>query len=158
MRIALDTNILAYAEDVGDDVRCNAAIHLIERLPAEKVLLPAQTLGELSRVLTGKAGKEAKALHTAVLEWADAFEVADSSWSSFQSAFDLVVDHHMQMRQCRSVRNKNHDTDRLNNNCCILRLAAPVDGGWPEWLASDLHSLEQIFRRVPELQLENRKT
>jgi predicted nucleic acid-binding protein len=39
MRIALDTNILAYAEGVGDDIRCNAAIHLIERLPGEKVLL-----------------------------------------------------------------------------------------------------------------------
>jgi predicted nucleic acid-binding protein len=110
MQIALDTNILAYAEGVGDDIRCNAAIHLIERLPAEKVLLPAQTLGELFRILTGKAGKEAKASHTAVLEWADVFEVADSSWSSFQSAFDLVIDHHMQIWDALilSVAAENH--------------------------------------------------
>ena len=53
MRIALDTNVLVYAEGVGDEARCTAAITLIEQLPAELVLLPAQTLGELYRVLTG---------------------------------------------------------------------------------------------------------
>ena len=30
MRVALDTNILAYAEGVGDDARCTAAIALME--------------------------------------------------------------------------------------------------------------------------------
>lgn len=37
MRVALDTNILAYAEGVGDDAHCNAAIALVEQLPAEGV-------------------------------------------------------------------------------------------------------------------------
>ena len=52
MLVALDTNILAYAEGIGDSTRCGEAIRLIERLPAELVLLPAQSLGELFRVLT----------------------------------------------------------------------------------------------------------
>lgn len=97
MRIALDTNILAYAEGVGDEGRRHAAIKLIDRLPPENVVLPAQILGELFRVLTGKAEKDAKFSHKAVLAWSDAFEVADSSWSAFQSAFDLVVDHRLQI-------------------------------------------------------------
>jgi predicted nucleic acid-binding protein len=97
MRIALDTNILAYAEGIGDKIRCAAAIALVEQLPAERVLLPAQTLGELYRVLTGKAQREASEVREAILAWADSFEVADSSWVAFQSALDLAADHGLQI-------------------------------------------------------------
>jgi len=97
MRIALDTNILAYAEGVGDAVRCEAARSLIERLPSGKVLLPAQTLGELFRVITAKKRLSAPPARELILGWGDAFEVADSSWASFQSALDLVADHQLQI-------------------------------------------------------------
>lgn len=97
MRVALDTNILAYAEGVGDKVRCADAIRLIEQLPAELVLIPAQTLGELFRVLVGKAKRDAKHTHEAIMGWADSFEVADSSWSAFQAAIDLAIDHRLQI-------------------------------------------------------------
>lgn len=93
MRVALDTNILAYAEGVGDETRCGMAIRLIEQLPTERVLLPAQTLGELYRVLTGKAGRNAAATRTAILGWADCYAVADSTWTAYQSALDLAADH-----------------------------------------------------------------
>ena len=97
MRVALDTNILAYAEGVGDDARCTAAIALMEQLPAEGVLLPAQALGELYRVMTGKAKRDAAAAREAILGWADSFEVVDSTWAAFQSALDLSVDHGLQI-------------------------------------------------------------
>ena len=51
MDIALDTNVLAYAEGVGDAQRQALALALIERLPPARVRLPAQVLGELVRVL-----------------------------------------------------------------------------------------------------------
>lgn len=95
MRVALDTNILVYAEGVGDEARCSKAIQLIEQLPGNRVLLPAQTLGELSRVLTGKARRSAEITREAVLGWADSFEVVDSTWPAFQSALDLTVDHQL---------------------------------------------------------------
>lgn len=97
MRVALDTNILAYAEGVGDAPRCAGAIRLIEQLPAELVLLPAQTLGELFRILTGKPNREAFDIREAIMTWADSFEVADSSWSAFQAAMDLAIDHRLQI-------------------------------------------------------------
>lgn len=93
MRAALDTNILAYAEGVGDEVRCAAAVQLVEKVPGDRILLPAQALGELSRVLTGKAHRSQESAREAILGWADSFEVADSTWPAFQSAFDLGVDH-----------------------------------------------------------------
>lgn len=97
MRVALDTNVLAYAEGVGDEIRCTAAITLIEQLPAELILLPAQTMGELYRVLTGKAKRDPAGVREAILAWADSFEVADSSWVAFQSALDLAADHGLQI-------------------------------------------------------------
>jgi predicted nucleic acid-binding protein len=57
MRIALDTNILAYAEGVGDQVRRDVSVLLISRLSEASVMVSTQVLGELYRVLTGKAGR-----------------------------------------------------------------------------------------------------
>ncbi len=93
MRVALDTNILAYAEGLGDARRCGLAQSLVARLSPQAVILPAQTLGELFRVLTGKKKLGYIEAKQAVFMWADAFDVADSTWSAFQSAFDLIGDH-----------------------------------------------------------------
>jgi predicted nucleic acid-binding protein len=95
--VALDTNILAYAEGLGDELRCSTALQLIEQLRGAELVLPAQTLGELSRVLTGKAKRSTAEAREAVLGWADSFEVADSTWFAFQAALDLTVDHQLPM-------------------------------------------------------------
>ena len=92
-RIALDTHVLAYAEGVGDARRCNAARRLVARLPAHLVVLPAQTLGELHRVLVGKAGRAPADARSAILAWADAFDVADSTFEAMRAALDLAADH-----------------------------------------------------------------
>ena len=97
MRIAIDTNILAYAEGVGDTARRDASLDLLTRLPPECVLLPAQVLGELFRVLTGKARCTPDTARSRVLQWADSFEVVDSVWPAFQAAFDLTDDHGLQI-------------------------------------------------------------
>lgn len=97
MRIALDTCILAYAEGVGDELRCTAAREVVAALPPENVLIPTQVLGELHRVLTGKAGRGATEFRDAVLGWADAFPIGDSTWRAMESALDLVADHRLQI-------------------------------------------------------------
>lgn len=97
MWAALDTNVPAYAEGIGDERRGAVARSLVERIPAGQVLLPAQTLHELYRVLTGKAGWDADPARAALLSWADSFEVADSTWSAFQGALDIAADHELQI-------------------------------------------------------------
>jgi predicted nucleic acid-binding protein len=47
VRVALDTNVLAYAEGLNDQEKRDAAIDLVRRLPREMVVLPVQVLGEL---------------------------------------------------------------------------------------------------------------
>lgn len=95
MRVALDTNVLAYAEGLGDERRVTLSRRILAAIPQERIVLPAQTLGELYRVLVGKANREAAA-RGAVLEWSDAFEVADSTTACFITALDLAVDHQLQ--------------------------------------------------------------
>lgn len=123
MRVALDTNVMAYAEGVGDETRCSAAILLIDQLPVELVLLPAQTLGELYRVLTGKAKREATVVREIILGWADSFEVADSSWTAFQSALDLSADQGLQIWDALilSIAAENH---------CRLLLSEDLQNGF----------------------------
>ncbi len=95
LRIALDTNIIAYAEGAGDAKRCKAARELVARLPGQWIVVPAQTLGELHRVLVGKAGRTAADAKSAILSWADAFEIADSTFDALRAALDLAADHHV---------------------------------------------------------------
>jgi len=123
VRAALDTNILAYAEGVGDLERCTIARELIAALPVERVVLPAQVMGELYRVLVGKAGQSASVARMAVLGWADSFSVLDSTWNAFQSAMDLVVDHQIQVWDALilSVTAENH---------CRLLLSEDLQDGF----------------------------
>ena len=93
MRAALDTNLLAYAEGLGDTQRCTKARALLAALPLAGTLIPAQVLGELSRVLTRKARRPVSDVRESVLAWADSFEVAGSTWPDHQAALDLMVDH-----------------------------------------------------------------
>ena len=97
MRIALDTNILAYAEGIGDNARQQASLDLIRVLSPSRLVIPAQCLGELFRVLTGKARRDAASAREAVLGWADAYETADSTWTAFQSAMDMAANHNLQI-------------------------------------------------------------
>jgi predicted nucleic acid-binding protein len=123
MLVALDTNILAYAEGIGDALRCEQAIRLIEQLPENLVMLPAQTLGELFRVLTGKANREPGLSRMAIMAWADSFIIGDSSWSAFQAAMDLAVDHRFQVRDAliMAVTAENH---------CRLLLSEDLQNGF----------------------------
>jgi predicted nucleic acid-binding protein len=54
MRVALDTNVLAYAAGVNELERRDVALDLLGRLDERDTLLPVQVLGELFRVLVGK--------------------------------------------------------------------------------------------------------
>lgn len=97
MRVALDTNILAYAEGIGDSDRQRASLDLIRMLPSSLVVIPAQCLGELFRLLTGKAQRDAASAQKAVFGWADAYETADSTWTALQSAMDVAMHHNLQV-------------------------------------------------------------
>lgn len=95
MRVALDTNVLAYAEGVNGAGQRGPALDLVQRLPQEATVIPAQVLGELFNVLVRKAGKSRAMARDALLSWRDAFPVIETSPQTMLAAADLATDHQL---------------------------------------------------------------
>jgi len=93
MRIALDTNVLAYAAGVNGVERQRAAIELLGKLSESETFLPVQALGELLRVLVGKAKISPRSARTTIARYRDTYPLIETSSSVFLSATDLAVDH-----------------------------------------------------------------
>ena len=93
MRIALDTNILVYAEGVnGEDRAVRVRRYLDERVDDEKIL-PVQTLAELFTVLTRKAKWPASRASASVLAWRAACDVVDTSDAALLEAMEIAETH-----------------------------------------------------------------
>ncbi len=93
MRVALDTNVLAYAEGVNGAARRVDALDLIQRLPAGAALLPVQALGELFQLLVRKANRTPAQARAAILGWRDAFPLIETSETVIVGAAELAASH-----------------------------------------------------------------
>jgi predicted nucleic acid-binding protein len=91
--VALDTNILAYAEGVHGAARKANALDLIQRLPAGAALLPVQTLGELFQLLVRKVNRTPAQARSAILGWRDAFPLIETSETVIVGAAELAATH-----------------------------------------------------------------
>lgn len=92
MRIALDTNILAYAAGVNDANRRGAAMRVMQAIPSESIMLPVQVLGELHAVLVRKGMTRAMA-GSVVLGWRDFYSLTPTTTNVLTRAADLAADH-----------------------------------------------------------------
>jgi predicted nucleic acid-binding protein len=95
MNVAVDTNVLAYAEGVNGAQHQQQAIALLQSLPPDTTLVPVQVLGELFAVLVRKAGKSRPEAAAAVLSWGDAFPLIETSNDVLLSATDLAHAHQL---------------------------------------------------------------
>lgn len=96
MRIALDTNLLAYAEGVDDAARQMAAKHVLEHLKGHDLIISVQILGELYNVLVRK-GRSRERARAAVELWCGPIEVFETSRVRMTAAIDLSVQHHFKV-------------------------------------------------------------
>jgi predicted nucleic acid-binding protein len=97
MRIALDTNILAYAIGLNDAPRKQAAAALLYRLAPQNIFVPLQALGELFHVLITKAGMEGADARAIVLKWYDRYSVIEMSQAILLTAIELSSEHHLRI-------------------------------------------------------------
>ena len=93
MRVALDTNVLVYALGANDPDRGARAEEVIASRPPRDIVLPIQVLGELMRVLVGKAKWPAPRARLAVDRFRHAHPVQPTNASTLEAALDLAVDH-----------------------------------------------------------------
>jgi predicted nucleic acid-binding protein len=95
VRLALDTNVIAYAEGLNGPSMRKAALELLQGLPRASVVLPVQTLGELFQVLVRKAGRSRASARFTVITWSDGYAVAETSTAAVLAAADLAVNHQL---------------------------------------------------------------
>jgi predicted nucleic acid-binding protein len=95
MRLALDTNILAYAEGVNGAAKKKVTLELIDKLSREEIFVPVQVLGELFHVLTRKAGRTFERARDALLSWHDAYPTIETSGPVLTAAIDLAAHHRL---------------------------------------------------------------
>lgn len=101
MRIALDTNILAYLAGVkrttADPEKIDRARRVVRHLNDEHHLVIAtQALGELFNVLL-KSGMDRHDARTITRRYADRYDIAATDRACFDQAFDVAVDHRLQV-------------------------------------------------------------
>ncbi len=93
MRVALDTNLLVYAEGLNDAARMDAARQLLRRLPAPSIIIPVQVLGELSRVMRRKSGLPRGESAARVDRWRSDYQTADTTAAAFADAAEMSLKH-----------------------------------------------------------------
>jgi predicted nucleic acid-binding protein len=95
MRVALDTNVLAYAEGVNGTDNKTIALDILKGFAEHELMVPAQALGELFVVLTRKAKRDAAVARSAVLGWSDSFSLIDTTPAVILEAMELVTTHRL---------------------------------------------------------------
>lgn len=120
MNVALDTNILVYAEGVNGAERRDVVVDILRRLPPQSLFVPTQALGELFNVLVRKAAWKPRKARAALLAWSDSFATVPSTTSVMHAATDLAADHRLAIWDC-------------------VILAASGDAGCRLLLSEDLH-------------------
>lgn len=93
MKVAFDTNVLAYAEGVNDEGKRAIALQLVRQLPQDAAVIPVQVLGELFNVLVRKAGRSRTDARDALLAWRDTFATIETAPEIMLAAADLATDH-----------------------------------------------------------------
>jgi predicted nucleic acid-binding protein len=93
LRLALDTNVLAYIEGVNGISRQRIATEFVAGLPAGSTFVPVQVLGELFRVLVGKVKQSRERARAAILNCLEIYSVIETSPTILRAAVDLSADH-----------------------------------------------------------------
>jgi predicted nucleic acid-binding protein len=96
VRVALDTNILVYAEGVDGPVRKAATLGALQHLDGEDVFVPVQVLGEFFAVLTRKLRWDQARAQRAVALWCERTTPVPTTEAVLAAAMDLATRHRLQ--------------------------------------------------------------
>ena len=101
MRLALYTNVMAYAEGLivapGDAAKHDAALKLVEASADIEMALARQALAELHRLLGRKGGHTNSECSRRVRLWTERAALVDTGEAVFEAALDLAADHGLQI-------------------------------------------------------------
>ena len=93
MKLAIDTNILAYAEGLNGEGMKGLALAAIAAVRGEDVLIPVQVASELYSVLIRKGGWRPSAAREAIARLTAIWPTVATDQETLTAAIDLVVAH-----------------------------------------------------------------
>jgi predicted nucleic acid-binding protein len=96
MNIALDSNVLLYAEGIGDAEKKAIADWLAKLLSAEETYISVQVVGELYNVLV-KRGRSRERAQAAALFWYNAFSPIATAPELMLRAIELATQHRLKI-------------------------------------------------------------
>ena len=120
IRVAIDTNLLVYAEESDGSAKKRNAIALLAQLSPASTFIPVQVLIELFHLLVRKARSPLASARSAVVTWQDSFQVIETTESILTAALTLGVEHRWTIGDA-------------------VVLAAAADAGCRLLLSEDLH-------------------
>lgn len=97
MRVALDSNVIIYAEGADSPPKRDLARALIAAIPAADLVMPMQAIGESTRWLFGKGGLSKTAAADRAARWLVTCIVQDTNVPVFEGALTLISKHSLQL-------------------------------------------------------------
>jgi predicted nucleic acid-binding protein len=120
LRVALDTNVLVYAEGINGNNVKNKAVALLSALPVSAVAVPTQVLAELYNILVRRGKQSRTAAEDSVIEWRNQYSCIDTSAPVLDVSLELATNHQFTIWDG-------------------IVLAAAAEGGCRLLLSEDLH-------------------
>ncbi len=97
MRIAVDSNIILYAEGLGDPTKGEIARSILKQLPLAQSIIPIQALGEVHHNLTRKGRWPRERANEAVEAWRNVLTALPTSVEAFAASLRLSRQHGLQI-------------------------------------------------------------
>jgi predicted nucleic acid-binding protein len=95
VNVAIDTNVLAYAEGLNGATHQPHALRIVRKLAPDKTVVPVQVLGELFHVLVRKGRWRADKARAAIEFWRGAVRVIDTRAELMLTAIGLASQHRL---------------------------------------------------------------
>ncbi len=96
MLVALDSNIMVYAEGINDQLRQEKAQSLIQTLGPDRIVLPVQAIGEMIIVQMRVAKREAEFATARARDWRSRHRIQETTGDVLENAMQIVASHKFQ--------------------------------------------------------------
>jgi predicted nucleic acid-binding protein len=97
VRIAVDSNIILYAEGLGDPTKGEIARSILKQLPLAQSIIPIQALGEVHHNLTRKGRWPRERANEAIEAWRNVLTAFPTSIEAFAASLRLSRQHGLQI-------------------------------------------------------------
>ena len=95
MKVAIDNNVLMYAEGIDTVEKRDIAVGMLGEIPRDKIVIPLQALGESFNVLIRKGRRTREQAQATVLGWLDLYATVPTTAEVLSAATDAAAEHHL---------------------------------------------------------------